>query len=298
MKNLWNVFLLGTILVGFNGCSLIKTISKKPTLIPLWEVSGLKGPESAVYDASRNVIYISNVNGAPTEKNGAGFISKISIDGQVKTLKWVTGLNAPKGLAVRDDILYISDLDSLVEVNVETGGVIKRHPVTNPMFLNDVAVDQSGNVYLSDMAANKIYRLSSGKLDLWVHNDDLGFPNGIYVEGDQLIVASWGVITNPETFGTDVPGHIRQISLKNKQVTSMGNKTPIGNLDGIEADGAGDYFVSDWVAGKIYHVTPTARVNTVLTLKKGSADIGFIKEKNILLVPMMMDGKLLAYSIK
>ncbi|MFQ5580633.1 MAG: hypothetical protein ACE5FZ_08470 [Nitrospiria bacterium] len=55
------------------------------------------------------------------------------------------------------------------------------------------------------------------------------------------------MITNPETFGTDVPGHIHQISLRVKQVLSIGNKTPIGKLDGIEADGKGNYFVSDWV---------------------------------------------------
>lgn len=45
-------------------------------------------------------------------------------------------------------------------------------------------------------------------------------------------------------------------------------------------------------------MSPSAYVVTLLMLKMGSADISFIKEKKLLRVPMMMDGKLIAYSVK
>lgn len=269
-----------------------------PTLTLTWEVSGLKGPESAAYDPKRNVIYVSNVNGPPAEKNGAGFITKISVDGQVQELEWVTGLNAPKGLGIHENSLYVSDIDVLVEINVETGEVVNRHLIPNTKLLNDVSIDNSGQVYVSDFAGYAIYRLSDGQPELLAQGPALEGPNGVYVEDDRVIVASWGVVTDPETFGTDVPGHVHTVSLSDKTVDSLGNTTPIGNLDGVEADGKGNYFISDFIAGKILYFTPSGEVSTLLTLTRSTADIGFIQDKQLLLVPVMFDGKLLAYKVQ
>ncbi|MBW1673776.1 MAG: hypothetical protein JRJ45_09065, partial [Deltaproteobacteria bacterium] len=60
----------------------------------------LRVPESVLYDESRNVLYVSNINGKSAEKNGQGFISKVSLDGKIEVLKWATGLHAPKGSAI------------------------------------------------------------------------------------------------------------------------------------------------------------------------------------------------------
>jgi hypothetical protein len=63
-----------------------------------WEASGFKQPESAVYDKATGAIYVSNVNGDPTQKDGNGFISKVGTDGKVSAAEWVKGLNSPTGL--------------------------------------------------------------------------------------------------------------------------------------------------------------------------------------------------------
>ena len=71
--------------------------------VQVWEVTGLEAPESALYDKASATIYVSNVAGNAPDKDGNGFISKVAPDGKVTTLKWATGLDAPKGLAIVGD---------------------------------------------------------------------------------------------------------------------------------------------------------------------------------------------------
>lgn len=80
----------------------------------------LRVPESVLYDKSGNILYVSNINGKPTEKNGQGFISKVTLDGRIQVLKWATGLHAPKGSAIYKNKLYVSDIDHLIEIDVST----------------------------------------------------------------------------------------------------------------------------------------------------------------------------------
>jgi DNA-binding beta-propeller fold protein YncE len=88
----------------------------------IWETPAqLKTPESVLYEPTENVLFVSNIDGKPDEKDGQGFISKVSpINGTVIELNWVTGLNAPKGMAVSSDSskLYVSDIIDLVEIDI------------------------------------------------------------------------------------------------------------------------------------------------------------------------------------
>src|SRR5262245_49603124 len=64
----------------------------------VWELTGLEAPESALPDPTGEVIYVSNVVGAPDAKDGNGYISRVSPDGKVLEQRWAVGLDAPKGL--------------------------------------------------------------------------------------------------------------------------------------------------------------------------------------------------------
>ena len=89
-----------------------------------WEASGFMSPESAVYDAKRNIVFVSNANGNPNEKDGNGFISTLRPDGTIIQLKWVeAGLNAPLGMVLAGDKIYVSDVDRLVEVEIDKGRI-------------------------------------------------------------------------------------------------------------------------------------------------------------------------------
>ncbi|MBL1321148.1 MAG: SMP-30/gluconolactonase/LRE family protein [Methylophaga sp.] len=268
-----------------------------PILLPAWQTETVfDQPESVVYDAKRKQLYVSNVNGNPTEAAGNGYISLLSVDGKIIDQHWIDGLNAPKGMTIVDGKLYIADINELVVVNIKNQKIIQHYSAPKAKFLNDVAADGDGNIYVSGFLTNSIYRLHNGKFELWMQSDQLEVPNGLLVEGNQLLVASWGNMT--DGFATAIPGHIKTIDLASKKIKSLGDASPAGNLDGLESDANGNYYVTDWMAGTLLHITPAGISKTLVTLRQGSADHTVLAEQHLIIIPMMNSGYLTAYKIK
>ena len=82
-----------------------------------WVVDGLNEPESAVFDKKNSAIYISNINGDPLKLDKNGYISKISVDGQIIEKKWIKGLDAPKGMTIFNDHLFVADINKIWRIN-------------------------------------------------------------------------------------------------------------------------------------------------------------------------------------
>ncbi len=260
-----------------------------------WEVSGFNMPESAVYDIRTNIIFVSNVHGQPPKKDGVGYISTLRPDGQIIQLKWVEGLHAPKGMVISGNKIYVSDIDHLVEIDINHGKISDKWKAEGAMFLNDTAIDDAGNIYVSDMVGNSIYRLSDNQLELWIKDDDLPGPNGLLVLDGKLLVATWGVMT--KGFSTSVAGHLKTVSLDSKKISSLGSGAVVGNLDGLESDGNNSFFVTDWMAGSLLRINSSGHADLLLDLNKGSADHEYIQSKGLVVIPMMLDGKIAAYKV-
>jgi hypothetical protein len=266
------------------------------TLTPAWKTPAeLKGPESVIYHPGSDSLFVSNVNGSPDAQDGNGFISLLTDEGEIAELYWLEGFDAPKGLAIKDDTLYVSDINELVVIDINSQSVIKRYPVDTAKFLNDVAIDQQGRVYVSDMATNEIYRLVDDEFSLWMADPNLEAPNGLLVEHNKLIVGSWGNMT--DGFATEVPGHLKVIDLESRDIQSLGDGTPVGNLDGVEADGRGNYLVTDWMNGRLLRIYPNGSSETLIEFEPGSADHTVMPEKNLVIVPMMMQNDVVAFRI-
>ena len=263
-------------------------------LVKVWEVGGLSKPESVIYDPSNEVLYVSNVNGPANEKDGNGFISRVSLDGEIIELNWVSGLHGPKGMALYNNNLYVADIDSLVEIDIATASIRNTYMDADARFLNDVTVSHDGKVYVSDMVTNKIHVLDNGEFVVWLEDPALENPNGLHAENNQLIVGAWGVMT--EGFATDVPGHMKSVNLEDKTIQSLGNGAPLGNLDGVEPAG-NDFYVTDWMAGKLYRIDREGHATLMLELGQGMADLEYIESRLLLLLPMMMNDSLLAYKV-
>jgi sugar lactone lactonase YvrE len=261
-----------------------------------WQATGLDGPESAVVDPDAGVLYVSNVNGEPAAADGNGYISKLSLQGQVQEKEWVAGLNAPKGLALHDGNLYVSDIDELVVIDTATGEITARHEAAGATFLNDVTAHDDGRVFVSDMMQNQIWKLEGDQFEMWLQDEALENPNGLLAEQDRLVVGAWGKPN--EDFSTDVPGHLKAVDYQSKEITSIGPGDPIGNLDGVEPDGQGGYLVTDWFSGGLYQINEDGKAEMLMDLNQGSADHEFVESESLAVIPMMMDGTVDAYKIQ
>ena len=121
-------------------------------------VEGLSQPEALSFDPAQNVYFVSNVNGSPGVKDGNGFISRISADGAMDSLHFIQGgrdsvqLDAPMGSRVQGDTLWVVDVDKLRGFDTRTGkpvATIDLSPL-KPLFLNDIAIDSTGEFYITD----------------------------------------------------------------------------------------------------------------------------------------------------
>jgi glucose/arabinose dehydrogenase len=241
----------------------------------------LKVPESVFHDAERGVLYVASINGSPMGRDGNGFISRLSLAGEVLDLEWVGGLDAPKGMAVAGGTLYVSDIDRLVAVDIANGRVQSRLTVEGARFLNDVAVGSDGSVYVSDNQAGIVYRLREGTVDRWL--DGLREPNGLLAEPGRLLVG-----TNGRLLAAD---------------TATGETSVVADntdyIDGVAADGRGGYVISDFM-GAVRRVGEGGEMVKILdTAKDGiqAADITVAAAQGLLLVPTFSDNRVLAYEL-
>ena len=255
----------------------------------VWQADGFSQPESVLFDNARNVLYVSNVG--EDEDSNEGYISKLTPDGEVTEAQWVTGLKGPKGMAVYDDRLYVADVDRLVVIDVDAGEVVETYDAPDSEFLNDVAADSEGRVFVSDTSGNALYVLDGEEFSVWLKDEALAQPNGLLVEKDRLVVAAWG----EDEGESPVLGHLKTVDYETKAIEALGDGTPVGNLDGIEPDGQGNYFVTDWVAGALYRVKPSGEAEQLLDLNEGSADLEV--RAGQVLIPIMMDGEVRAWRI-
>jgi sugar lactone lactonase YvrE len=269
---------------------------KVPTLEKVWEVD-LPVAETAAYDAAKKVIYATGMGATPN----TGVTWKLSLDGKILAKDWATGLNQVRGSKFANGFLFVAELQGLAKVDLASGKVVKRYPAPEAKMFNNIAIDDKGNLYVTDTPGNAIYRLdkSSDTLEKWMETPALEWPNGILFEKGQLILAPWGTVTDPNTWGTDVPGRIQTLSIKTKELKFLGgNEKPLANGDGLVSDGKGNYFVGNWMNGDIYIVNKASESALVATVAQGMGDFYYIEKEKLFLVPVGKQNKLYAYKVK
>ncbi|HEY1024187.1 MAG TPA: hypothetical protein VGE26_03420 [Sphingobacteriaceae bacterium] len=246
----------------------------------VWETDAvLTTAESVLYDGGSNTLFVSNINGEPVAKDGNGFISMLDTTGKVRNLKWATGLNAPKGMAVMDGKLYVSDVDELVEISLNSGNISKRYPVKGATFLNDVATDGK-RIVVSDSRTGKIHELKNG--DMVMLKDGQAGING-------LAFSSEGVL-----YSLDKTGVVEHGSGSTRIV----NKVVTGG-DGLIILKDNTFIVSRW-QGEIYLVSNGMEKLLLDTKaqKSNTADIEYLSQTNLLLVPTFAKDRVVAYRLE
>lgn len=258
------------------------TQTTAPKLTKAWETdSVMTTAESTLYDKETGTIYVSNIAGNHSEKDKVGFISKLKPDGSVQQLQWVSGLNAPKGLALKDGKLYVTDIDELVEINVADSSIAKRYPVQGATFLNDAASDGK-NIYFSDSGTGKVHKLEGGKVTTVA--EGLEGINGVAFNGEG------------EMYVLDGKG-LRHYNMADKSLEPV-NEVVTGG-DGLVIIDDSTYLASRW-QGEIYLVK-NGKEHLLLDTKaeeSNTADIDYIRDEKLVLVPTFMKNRVVAYKLE
>jgi hypothetical protein len=262
---------------------------------------GFATPESVLHDAAADVYLVSNINGSPLEKDDNGFVSRVSPDGAVLDLKWIDGaregvtLNAPKGMAIAGDTLYVTDIDTLRLFDRATGAPKGEIAIEGASFLNDLASAPAGGVYLTDSGLKAgasgfepsgsaaVYHVhADGKVEPLLQDASLPGPNGVASDGARVLVVTFGA---SELF--TIEGGAKKV------LASL----PKGGLDGLARLPDGRWAVSSWEGQAVYAGPASGPFAQMAGGIAAPADIGIDAGRGRLLVPKFTENELLILPI-
>lgn len=259
---------------------------KSEKLEKIWEVSGLSVPESVLPVPDKGIMYVSNIGvNTPTEKEGKGFISILSMDGKIKNLKWCGNLNSPKGMAIYDGKLYVSEVDRIAEIDLKSGKKLNESPVEGAMFLNDIAAAPNGTLFISDSRTGTIHKMADGVVSTFIQSDNFPNPNGVVFYNEKLLLGTGEKIVKIDPTTKEVKDYMKNT----------------GGVDGLAVVESGVLIFSDW-PGKVYIMKKNEEKQLLLDTSSSetskTADFGFIAEKKLIYIPTFFANTVVCYKLK
>jgi len=264
---------------------------------------GFSTPESVLHDSEADVYLVANINGSAAEKDGNGFISRLSPEGEVLELHWIDGafpgvtLNAPKGMAIVGDTLFVTDIDCIRRFHRVTGVPLQELCLEEATFLNDLAATPRGDLYFSDSGTSEspgaVYFLRQTadvpqKVVLVdgtvLEGETLGGPNGVYADRRGLFVATFG---SGEFFRVTQEGGRLQLLPPSEMA-----------LDGIVSLEDRGFLLSSWGDSTVYWIHSDESVSPLIERVEAPADIGYDAIRNRVLIPLFRADEILLLEVR
>ncbi len=251
----------------------------------------LKMPESAVFDPSKKLYFVSNF--------GDGSIIQIDSTGEKTYFK--KGLSKPLGILIYENILYVVDNPKSVKGFDITDGSIKLDiEIKEAQFINDITSDDLGFLYVTGSSTGIIFRIDIASKTYSPFMKTHGGPNGItYDKSKNRLLICYFMEKAP----------IDEIKLEDSTISTI-ITTGFTNLDGITLDRDGNCYISEWgpgsfetgytKEGKIYKYDNSFKKEpeVISNIHHGPADIYFNKEKNELVIPSLLADTVEFISLK
>ena len=256
------------------------TASAKPFFVR----TGFVAPEAVRYDPDQDVYFVGNWGtGSASATDNNGYISRMKPDGQIETMRFIAGgtngvvLHAPRGMFIVGDTLWVADADAVRGFHRRSGAKLVNVDFSglDRGFLNDVAADATGTVYVTDTGRNKLYKVQGGPT-LVVSDSVLGAPNGITWDAanNRFIIVPFGGYKGIRGW---VPG--------TTTMSDVGMSTG-AKYDGVEVLPGGRILVASQ-ADTSLHIFSAGSGHSVLHTIGPPADIAVDTKRNRVAVPVV-----------
>lgn len=247
---------------------------------------GFAFPESVACDAQAKVLYVSQFGSElkPTKKDGKGFISKVSLSGEMLEQRFLPGsgevLNKPKGIWVEDGKLWVTDIDVVWEFDLQTR-TGKNVALPGVKFANDPTV-RGNELFVSDNRGDQLYRVEPADFASMTGDPEITVvssgesvnPNGVYParDGSILMVGFRSADQARGIYFLEAGGDLKTLASK------------LGRLDGVHQLDDGSLLITDWNSGSLGRWTAKTGMETLATGFKGPADFCVLPDNGELLV--------------
>lgn len=299
-------YILPAALLFSIACDSNKTQPKENTQPKELVIEGFSLPEGAV--KAGEFMYISNVGVEfnPLDKDGDGFISRVDEKGAIVELKFLPvndTMHSPKGMAVINNILYVTDIDRLKGYDLTSKEKVFDLDFSEEktQLLNDITVKDDSTLFVSGMDIGKVFSVNV-KNPSYANIIDLKNPNGLYwnKENGLLYVGLFGRMDD----ANGENGDIGVISFDNDSVVYKQLSTHQGNIDGVTLVG-GDLYFTDWLThgekgGELMKLNiASGEVKEVSNhIINGAGDFYFDKENKKFWIPKMRENKVLIIDLE
>lgn len=273
---------------------------------PVAHIDALEDPESVRYDADQDVYFISNMLGFGSAKDGVGYIARAlggdpsKVDVFIESGKNGVTLNAPKGMAIIGDTLWVADIDVVRGFDRRTGkpvGQIDLAP-QRPTMLNDVAAGPNGTLRVSDtgilmsdkgvlyVGGDRVFEVDSHRhVTIIASGPQLGRPNGLTwdARGNRWLMVNFA------PFGSALAafnGNTRQILSDGK-----------GKFDGVEVLGDGRVLYTSWSDSSV-HVYADGSDRQLIRNLPTPADLGVDTRRNRVAIPLSAAGRVEIWALR
>lgn len=265
---------------------------------------GFDGPAAVVVDTIDQVYFVSNVGGRFGARDGNGFLSRISPDGEVLELQWGAAalfdpelaLHSPKGMAIKGDSLLVADLDCIRIIHRTTGEPLARECVRTAEILSDVDLGPDGSVYMVDSGlrvrddgelepggTDAVYRVvleDRARSTTLARADDLGNPSAVAVGTRGIFVST---STTGEIFRV-VPG----------EAPSTVYPRTGRHLDGIAFLPDGGFAFSSWSDSTVFRVRgEDGTLERLLQNIPSPGGIAYDPQRSRLIVPLRTENRVI-----
>jgi sugar lactone lactonase YvrE len=271
--------------------------------VAIFDRVAFASPSAIIYDAERDLYWVSNLNGE--SPSGRGFISRLEPDADRSTLNYIDGqrqgvpLDAPRGLAVFGDTLYVADLKTIRRFKATSGESLGDIAVPGAVFLSDVAVAVDGSVYVTDFgrdpsdaedaSADAIYQISpAGQVSIVAKRPNLGGPYALVANETGL----WITCSKSNELMLLVPG------ADGEAIADAGRLVLPGSAPrGIVGMPDGTFLISSETAGAVYRGYRDGPFQTVIDDLEGPADLGYDTRRQRLLIPLLTGHALAIFEL-
>ncbi|MEO0712937.1 MAG: hypothetical protein AAFY37_03385 [Pseudomonadota bacterium] len=253
-----------------------------PRLERLWTAGGFANPGSVALAPTGDLLFVSNANDAG--RGGDGFISVMSLEGEVRSRRHIEGLDAPKGIVFdTTGQLWASDGKTVSAFNPASGALRRAQTINAAVKLQDTIALADGTVLSSDPGTNRIYEITGNGHRTWLQDPLLDAVNGLLARETDLLV-------------TTLEGRLLSIDPGTKSISVLAQG--LGQAEGVAVLRGEALLVSER-QGRLTHIGPAGGVTVLID----TADLGrtindFIVVEKVLVVPSASANEVTAWRMR
>jgi sugar lactone lactonase YvrE len=204
-----------------------------------------------------------------------------------KSRVYADGLADPKGIVYVGGTIFVADINKVWKIRGKAKEVFVSQGEfpEEPNFLNDVAADEAGNLYISDTFKGIVFKVTPTKqVSLYVRVES---PNGLLYHDGKLYIA---IFTNPG----------KVLVYDGEKLDTLFVSPDIKMADGLAFDRERNLlYVSGYGSGEIVQIDlNTKRPKVIKRRLRTPADISLDPSGNYLLVPQLDRGKVDRFEVK